>query len=186
MNNLASFDKTNLKSKKVKQFRDILIVLAIIYLIGFVCFIVLSLISENNPVTWERFTNLLNGMSYEFSLMKAIPLFQTSIIFLILTAFMVAIFRMVVPWQILRTLVLATGLLSLAYLFCAVLLLIIQSSLAHVIILSLLGIAFIYGFIHQSNILIYLKDRTFGDVLIEGFVAIGFIAFIGRMLIMAL
>lgn len=143
------------------------------------------MIGESNPETWKNISELLNGMSFQFSLEKSGPMLNNSVQLFVASLILLAGFFML-RWQILRTAILGMTLLSLAYLICAVLLLIIQSPLAHAVALSLLAILFIWGFLVQSNLLIYWHDSDYTDIAIEVLVALGFLFFIGRMLFMAL
>lgn len=182
---LGSFEKTNIKSKKVREFRLILSILACFYLIGFGFFVSMQMIGESYPKTWNSIATLINGMSIKFTLDKAGLLLNHSLAFFILSVILGIAFWLL-RWQILRTGLLGTALLGLSYLSCAVLLLIVQSWMAHVVILGLIAVLFVISFVVQSNILIYLRDGTYFDVFLESLIALGFLLFIGRMLMMAL
>jgi hypothetical protein len=182
---LSSFEKTNLRSKKVRTFHQLLLILFGVYVCGGGAFVLLRIVGESFPQTWDAIVTWVYGMRFEFSLDKAGPLFGNSIMFLVISLLLVLAFW-VLRLQILRVLLLAFALLGLAYLFCAVFLLVIPIWWIHVAMLLLLAILFVFMFISQSNIQIYLRDRTYPDAILESLVALFFLFFIVRMLMMAL
>jgi hypothetical protein len=163
---LSSFERTNLKSNKVRTFVQIILGLALVYLCGFITYWVLS------------------ALNISYAMGKASPLLRQSVTFLVISIIFGIIFGML-RWQILRVGLLATALLSLAYLGCAILLLVVDNSLAHIVLLLMLAVLFLFIFIYQSNILIYWRDRTYPDLMLEGLVAVIFLYFIVHMLQMA-
>ncbi len=158
---LSAFEKTNLKSRKVRSFFILLLYLVVVYIIGFVIYYVIG-------------TSDMAGQ-----------MFNDSLIFLVISILLI-VFLWLLRWQILRTGILALTLLSLAHLFCAIFLLMNLSPIAHAVGLIGISILFLAAFIGQSNLRIYLLDRTYMDAFIEFLVAFGFILFIGRMLITTL
>jgi hypothetical protein len=168
---ITSFDKTNMDSKKVRAFKSRLSYLLIAYIAVAIFFqlgvteMIISFMESDLPV--------------------AQSLFRVSLVFLVITAIFYVTF-LELKWQILRTVILATSWLSIAYLGCAILMLIWPVSSIHLIILSFIGILFLAIFLFESNIRIYWRDRTYGDVMIEAIIAIIFLVSIGRMIAMAL
>lgn len=168
---ISSFEKTNMASKTVRTFFIRLGVLAIIYaLIALFYFLGAA----------EVFTGFMGG-----DMAAAESLLRASLVFFGVTVIFVFAFWEL-QWQILRTVVLATSLLSLVYLLCALLMLLWPASELHLLVLLIIGLLFLAMFVSQSNIWIYLRDRTYVDALIELFIALVFMAFIVRMIVMAL
>ena len=166
---ISSFSKTNLASARVKELRNYLIAILIAYI--FLGVIYLLGASEIIPTMMEG------------DPIKANTLFRVSIqiffISIILTIGFVSL-----KWQILRTALWGTSLLSAAYLLCAIVVLWSQMTIIHNLILYGMAFLFLLMFILKSNIRIYLRDKTYIDALIESSIAIIFLTYIIRMLIM--
>ena len=168
---ITSFDKTNMNSTEVRRFKSRLAYLLITYVIIAILFLL-------------GVTELIISFM-ESDLAVAQSLFRVSLVFLAVTAIFYVTF-LELKWQILRTVILATSLLSIAYLGCAILMLIWPVSSIHLLILSFIGLLFLAIFVAKSNIRIYWHDKTYVDVMIEAFIAIIFLVSIGRMIAMAL
>lgn len=168
---IYSFRKTNMASKTVRKFHMRLAGLAIFYVI----IAILYLLGLS-----ETITGFMGGDP-----VVAGALLQTSLFFFGFSlVFFIAFLEL--KWHILRTVILATSLLSVAYLLCAVLMLIWPVSDLHLLILLVIGGLFLIIFIQQSNIRIYWKDGKYADAAIETLVALFFLLLIGRMIVMAL
>ena len=167
---LSSFEKTNLKSRKVRSFFIMLASLVVIYLIGFIIY---------KTIKMEGFIERMSSRD------TAGMLFSSSWRFLVVSLILLVSFLQL-RWQILRTAVLALILLSIAHLACAVLLVVLSGKLVHAIALIVISILFITTFLVNSNLRIYLFDRTYTDAFFEFIIALAFISFIARMLLMAL
>ncbi len=155
---LSSFEPTNLRSKKVRIFFLVLAFVAAGYALGFALY-------------WFRPAE--DGS-------KPAQLFEESAV-LFAAAILLVLFLLTLRWQILRTVILAIALSGLASLYCADVLMLFDSGLGHAIGLVVVGVLFVLLFITQSNLLIYWRDRTWGDVLLEGVIAAAFTAKIAQM-----
>lgn len=160
---LEAFQAVNLGSTRVKFLLWSLLGLALAYGLGWAVY-------ANQPMPSDP---------------MAREMVQRSVGMLCVAVMMVA-FLLTLRWQILRTAVLALALQSLAQLFCALVLVLYDNPLVHSAVLSTLSVLFCILFIYQSNIPLYIKDRTFADAAIEGGVALAFLMMTGVMLFHAL
>jgi hypothetical protein len=160
---LGAFDQTNLKSNKVRLFILLIIFIAVGYVLGLIIYL-----TQQVPK---------GSMAPE--------MLRKSVIFVV-TAIMLLLFLLTLRWQVLRTAILGLSLLGLAFLYCAIVLLVFESRLAHAAGLLVLAVLFSILFLTQSNLRIYLRDKTYGDVWLEGTMAVGFIAVIVLMIAKAL
>jgi hypothetical protein len=157
--NFSAFDPINIKSKKVRNFYVLLAVWAVCYSIGYVFY--LSRTATERAMAFEMMNESMNLAGL---------------------AVMLSLFLITLRWQILRTAILGVSLLSLAFLYCGLLLLIFDNSVAHAAGLILLCLLFTAVFWFHSNIPIYLKDGTYGDAWLESPLVALFVIGIARML----
>jgi hypothetical protein len=160
---LSAFDQTNFRSKKIRLFFLLLAFLSAGYAAGFGIYLTRTI--PESSMAKEMFQYSLG--------------FFTAAVLLVL-------FLLTLRWQILRTAILALSLLSLAFLYCSVFLLLSDNRFAHAVGLLLLGALFVILFVTQSNLLIYWRDKSYGDVCAEGLLGLGFVTFIGFMIARAL
>jgi hypothetical protein len=160
---LDAFAKTNLKSRKVRLFFTLLAFLAGGYVLGIIAYL----------------TRMVPDGS------MAPEMLQTSLR-LLAVGFMLVLFLITLRWQILRTATLGLCLLSLAFLYCAVVLLLFPDPRFHIAGLLTLNLLFFVLFVTQSNLLIYLRDKTYADASLEALLAAAFIVVIGLMIARAL
>jgi hypothetical protein len=160
---VVSFERMHMKSRRVREFFVLLVALVLGYGVGLILYL-------GHPARSDSMAAAHFAMSWKLGL----------------TALMLAVFMTLLEWHILRTLILAFCLLALAYLFCAVVVLQFDSRLAHVAGLGGLAILFAALFITRSNLLIYVRDRTYIDAAIETVVAAAFLLGIGTMIIATL
>ncbi len=160
---VVSFDRMNMSSQRVREFLVLLAALVVGYSVGVILY--LAHTSTSDSVAMSHFAT-----SWKLALVAA----------------MLTLFMALLEWHILRTLILAFGLLALAYLACAIVVLQFDSRLAHIAGLAALAILFAALFVTRSNLLIYLRDRTYADAAIETAVAVAFLAGIGNMIVATL
>lgn len=160
---LGAFERTNLKSKKVKSFYIFVCILCITYVIGLLLY------------------------SFGFNSEKEYPmqLFMLSRNYFIIAILFFAFF-FILKWQILRTGILALILLSLAHIFCSIIILMNLSSGYHMICLISFTILFITLFIKQSNLRTYYLDKAYYDIFLELTILLLFTCIIGRMVLKSL
>jgi hypothetical protein len=117
---LSAFEQANLKSRKVRLFLYLLLFMAVGYALGIAVYVTCS----------------VPAGSMASSMLKDSVIFFGS-------ALMLVLFLVTLRWHILRTAILAVGLIGLAYLYCALVLLLFQSPAAHAVGLSLLSGLFV-------------------------------------------
>jgi len=159
---LAAFDKLNLKSKKVRLSIGLLAFVTVGYVLG----IVIYLARQGAPAEAMKMARL---SSYFF-----------------IFAIMLSVFLVTLRWQILRTVILGLSLLALASLYCALVLLLFESPIVHAAGLVGLNVLFVVLFLSQSNLRIYLLDRSYVDASLEGMLALCFMAVVVFMIASAL
>jgi len=160
---LAAFDKLNLRSKKIRLFFLLLVFMAIGYGLGIVVYLARQGPPPEEAMKMARFSS-----------------------YLLTFAIMLVLFLITLRWQIFRTVVLALSLLALASLYCALVLLLSESAFVHAAGLMGLGVLFVILFLSQSNLGIYLRDRSYVDASLEGMLALGFMAVVALMIASAL
>lgn len=156
---LGAFKRTNLKSKKVK-----------VFLFFYSCLVGGAVIGA-----------LLYNFGFNSKNELAMIMYEKAINYLV-ASLLLFFFFLGLRWQILRTGILGVVLLSLAHIFCSVLLLLNLENGYHSIWLIGIGVLFLFIFIQQSNLKIYFYDMAHADIFFELLILFGFVWFIGNML----
>jgi hypothetical protein len=159
---IVSFERMNMKGRSVRDFRVLLVALLAGYVVGLGLYLANPTI---HPMAASHFAASVN---------------------FVVAAGLLTVFMILLQWHILRTLILAFGLLGLAHLYCAIVVLQFESRLAHSLGLGGLAVLFAALFVARSNLLIYIRDKTYLDIAVETVVAVAFLWTIGHMILATL